>query len=734
MEISEESREITTFITKKGLFRYTRLMFGIVCAPEVFQRIMEMILSGCGNCYNYMDDIVIYGRTEEELKINEKIVLDRLKEYDVVLNEDKCIYRVRTIVFLGHTLSGSGITTTNDKINSIMMFRQPKTMEEVRSFLGLVTYVGKFIPDLATTTEPLRNLTKKDACFVWKQEHDLAFEQLKSQLTGPMVLGYYSVTDRTQLYADASPVGLGAVLVQFKNSEPRIISYASKSLSETEKRYCQTEKEALALVWAVERFHFYLYGRNFELITDHKPLEVIFSPKSKPCARIERWVLRLQSYRFKVIHKAGKNNIADPLSRLVAFEPTNISFDEINEEYVYAVLTFSAPVAIKLSEIKAHSEDDETIAAVRNALDTGIWSECTKPFKPFETELCFVDNILLRSNKIVMPEKLRTRTLELAHEGHPGIAKMKQRLRIKVWWPKIDVDAEAYVKKCHGCTMVSAPPPPEPLRRKELPSKPWQHIAIDFLGPLPSGDTLFVIVDYYSRYIEVEIMRKTDASVTISRLEKIFARFGNPESITADNGPPFNSNEFKRFCVENNIDLVNTIPHWPQQNGEVERQNRSLVKRLKISQNEKRDWKKDLLTYLIMYRSTPHSTTQKTPSELLFGRTIRDKLPSMEQSIPTDDEVRDNDKLSKEKGKEYADRKRHAKPSEIGIGDIVWLKQFEKTNKLTPTFIPIPHKVIEKKGSELVVEGVDSSVRYRRNVAHVVKAVSTVRRVKDILI
>lgn len=235
MEISEESREITTFITKKGLFRYTRLMFGIVCAPEVFQRIMEMILSGCENCYNYMDDIVIYGKTEEELKINEKIVLDRLKKYDVVLNEDKCIYRVRTIVFLGHTLSGNGITTTNDKINSITMFRQPKTMEEVRSFLGLVTYVGKFIPDLATTTEPLRNLTKKDARFEWKQEHDLAFEKLKSQLTGPMVLGYYSVTNRTQLYADASPVGLGAVLVQFKENEPRIISYASKSLQKQKK-------------------------------------------------------------------------------------------------------------------------------------------------------------------------------------------------------------------------------------------------------------------------------------------------------------------------------------------------------------------------------------------------------------------------------------------------------------------------------------------------------------------
>lgn len=182
------------------------------------------------------------------------------------------------------------------------MFRSPNTVEEVRSFLGLVTYVGKFITNLATVNEPLRKLTKKDVAFEWGEDQQNAFAYLKEQLSNPTTLGYYKLSDRTQLYADASPVGLGAVLVQFDGTEPRIISYASKSLSDTEKRYCQTEKEALALVWAVERFHFYLFGRSFELITDHKALEVIFSSKSKPCARIERWVLRLQSYRYTVIY------------------------------------------------------------------------------------------------------------------------------------------------------------------------------------------------------------------------------------------------------------------------------------------------------------------------------------------------------------------------------------------------------------------------------------------------
>lgn len=185
-----------------------------------------------------------------------------------------------------------------------------------------------------------------------------------------------------------------------------------------------------------------------------------------------------------------------------------------------------------------------------------------------------------------MPERLQNRTIQLAHEGHPGMTKMKQRLRAKVWWPKIDAAAENCVKKCHGCTMVSAPPPPEPIKRTLLPNEPWKHIAIDFMGPLPSNDNLLVVVDYFSRFVEVEIMKKIDSGETIKRLRTMFARFGFPESITADNGRQFVSDEFKKYCQENNTKLISTTPYWPQMNGEVERQNRSILKQLIICQNE----------------------------------------------------------------------------------------------------------------------------------------------------
>lgn len=292
-------------------------MFGINCAPEIFQRIMEQILVGLSGWICYLDDILIFGNTKEEHDRNLTAILARLTEFDILLNKEKCVFGTTNTVFLGHRLSEKGIEATEDKIQAIKSFRQPATSEEVRSFLGLVNFLAKFIPNLATLTEPLRQLMKSNVPFEWGPQQNNAFESLKECMMRPTILGYYDPKDKTQVIADASPVGLGAVLVQYDtNNQPRVISFAHKSLTDTEKRYAHTEKKALALVWAVERYHHYLFGRCFELVTDHKPLEVIFGPRSKPCARIERWVLRLQSYKYTVKYQAGKSNIADPLSLL----------------------------------------------------------------------------------------------------------------------------------------------------------------------------------------------------------------------------------------------------------------------------------------------------------------------------------------------------------------------------------------------------------------------------------
>lgn len=695
-------------------------MFGISCAPEMFQKLMEQILSGCDGVLVYIDDIVVHAPNRESHDRRLRKVMNRLREFNVLLNKEKCVFGVSQIRFIGHNFTASGITPIHDHLSAVREFRSPTNNEEVRSYLGLVNYVGKFIPNLATVSEPLRQLTKKGASFEWGQKQQHAFDLLKSSLMNHSTLGYYDVNDRTQVVADASPVGLGAVLIQFKSGEPRIISFANRSLTAPERNYAQTEKEALALVWGVERFHYFLFGRPFELVTDHKALEILFAPKSKPCARIERWVIRLMAYKFTVVYKPGKTNIADPLSRLLHTDPTTANKRNPTEQYIQWILSYAEPKAIKLQEIEAVAVKNDEIQAIKKALSENSWPENLALYKPFANELCFAGNILLRSTRIVMPDSLREQTLQLAHEGHPGMSVMRRRLRTKVWWPKIDRQVEDWVKKCRGCTLVSAPNPPEPLRRTTLPSGPWEHLAIDFLGPMPSGHYIFVVVDYYSRFFEVDIMTKIDSAKTIKRLKSIFARFGLPISITADNGPQLISEEFKQYCEAHDIELNTTTPYWPQMNGEVERQNKSLLKRMIICQEQKGNWQEDLEQYLLMYRSTAHSTTLKTPAEMMFGRNIRDKLPSIVQKkeVGGDDENYDHDTLMKSKGKEYADRKRHAKQSDIAEGDSVLAKRQVVTNKLATAFEPTVFKVVKRSGSEATIINTGTNSTYRRNVAH----------------
>lgn len=726
LELDEDSRYITTFITHKGIYRYKRLLFGISCASEMFQRIMEQILSGCKNVVNYIDDILVFGPTKSEHDEALEEVLAVLKDMNVLLNHSKCVFGVKEVVFLGHHLSANGIRPAEDKMTSLKSFRAPETVEELRSFLGLVNYVGRFLPNLATVTAPLRNLVVAGNRFVWEAHHQVAFETLKEMITNIKTLSYFDNSLRTRLIADASPVALGAVLVQFRSnkddSNPQIISYASKSLTPTEMKYSQTEKEGLALVWGVERHAMYLLGREFELETDHKPLEAIFAPFSKPCARMERWVLRLQAYTFKVIYKKGVNNIADSFSRLA----TMFDLNEFDGDNSYLILSIAGSAAIDTWEIEEASHRDQEFAAVRDSLRTGIWKDTlAKPYEVFKNELGFVGDILVRGTRLVVPQALRKRMIELGHEGHPGETVMKGRLRERVWWPGLDKDVLQAVKTCEGCRLTSLPDRPEPMTRRRMPTEPWIDVAIDFLGPLPTGEYLLVIIDYFSRYKEVEVMTRITAKDTAGRLDRIFTRLGYPVTITLDNGRQFASDEFDRYCRDKGITLNFTTPYWPQENGLVEKQNRSLLKRLQISHSLKRDWKADLQDYLMMYYTTPHTTTGKTPTELAFGRTIRSKIPSIRDlpSRPPITDTIDRDLIRKTRGKEMEDAQRRARPSEIIAGDTVLMKNLLPGNKLTPNFGTKEYTVVDKQGSRVTIADEETSKTYIRNSSHLKKVV-----------
>ena len=298
---------------------------------------------------------------------------------------------------------------------------------------------------------------------MWGTEQQDAFDALKDSLANAETLAYFdSNAEETKLITDASPVDLGAVLTQVQGGCERVVAYASRSLTNVERRYSQTEKEALGVDWVCERFHMYLYGVEFTLLTDHKPLEVIYSTNSRNSARIERWVLRLQPYRFKVQYVPGKHNIADQLSRLG--KGKGVCMNDDAEEFIRFVAETSTPAAMSVQEVEEESWLDPEISQLRECIITGEWDNAPTQYKAVRSELSILGKLVLRGTRLLIPAKLRDRVVDLAHEGHQGLTKTKQRLRSKVWWAGIDRQVEAKCKTCHGCQFVGSPTPLEPLK------------------------------------------------------------------------------------------------------------------------------------------------------------------------------------------------------------------------------------------------------------------------------
>ena len=281
----------------------------------------------------------------------------------------------------------------------------------------------------------------------------------------------------------------------------------------------------------------------------------------------------------------------------------------------------------------------------------------------------------------------------------------------------MDKDAEKVCKVSHGCQVTSGYDPLEPMSRVLPPTAPWQDCSADLLGPLPSGESILVVVDYFSRFLEVAILKSTTSAKIIEAISPMFARFGVPFSLRTDNGPQFVSEEFETFLRSHGVEHRRTTPLWPQANGEVERQNRSLLKCLRIAHLEKKNLRTELVTWLTAYRSTPQVTTGATPFSLMFGREMRSKLPELRRETVdvSREETRDKDWSSKT----YADDKRGAVPKSIRVGDAVLLKA-EKSNKLSSNFHPSPFKVVQKTGSEVTVRN-DVGVEFKRNTAFVKK-------------
>ena len=325
IEIDQKDRPKSAFVTSSGLFQFNRMSFGLKTAPATFQRAMEIVLAGLNydSCLCYLDDVICFGRDLREHNVRLQAVLSRFRQHNLRVKLCKCQFAATEVSFLGHRVSQDGVSADPEKVAAIRNISRPTCVKDVRSFLGLAGYYRRFIKDFATLAAPLTKLTTKQMTsrpFAWTAACDNSFTQLKQQLCAAPILAYPQFDRMFTLYTDASDVGLGAVLAQNDDTGvERVVAYASRALSERERRYATTEKEALAIHYATEHFRLYLLGRRFKIVIDHSALKWLSS--IEPKGRLGRWIMDLQEFQFFVEHRAGKiHQNADALSRLVQRE------------------------------------------------------------------------------------------------------------------------------------------------------------------------------------------------------------------------------------------------------------------------------------------------------------------------------------------------------------------------------------------------------------------------------
>ena len=705
--LDEESSYLTTFNSPYGRYRFKRMPFGLKMSQDVFQTRIDQTFEGCKGVIGIADDIVIFGKNEEDHDSNMHGMLKRCREAGVKLNPDKCFIKQDSIRFYGIICGPDGIKPDPDKVSALKQMNPPTNKQELQTFLGMANYMAPFIPSLSTLTAPLRELIKKTSVFKWNATYQEALDKVKESISKEVTLTYFDPNKETILQADASQKGLGATLLQ----EGKPIAFASKALNETESRYANIERELLAVVYGCERFHSYLYGRPFKVHSDHKPLESIHLKHlmSAP-PRLQRMLLRLQPYDLVIQYRPGKQmEIADALSRLSPEEKYPIP--DMNVGIHLVCPQFSNNM---LDRIKDSTSKDHELKVLKEQVYQG-WPnlikevpEILKPYWSYRDEIALEDGIMMKGHRIIIPKEMQPEILLKLHASHQGTEKTKLRARTSVYWRDLNKDIDNLTKSCEICQELQKSQQKQPLIQTEVPPRAWHTVATDLF--YLDGDEYLLMADYYSKYTFVRKLPKQCSSKKIIELTKeIFSEHGIPKVVRSDNGPHYDSYAFKEFAEQYGFQHITSSPHYAPSNGFIEAQVNTVKRTLKKAQSTNADPHMAMLNL----RSTPIDNKLPSPAEILLGRPIQDNLPRKIARAPSSNEVTERLLHRQQQQKYYYDRSCKVLPpllpnQKVNIQD-------PSTLKWTPA--TIQDKVEGVPRSYIVTN--DAGRTLRRNRSHI---------------
>ena len=632
LELSPESRVYTTINTHRGLYEFTRLPFGVNSAVSIFQRTMENLLAGLPGCVVYIDDILVTGKTDEEHAQNLRRVLQRLEDAGMKLKHSHIEFMSDVVVYLGHKISVRGVQPTDERINALKSAKPPKDVAELQSFIGSANYLRRFIPHFAEQMAPLYTLLKRDTKWNWGPKEQQAFEQIRNAMSTDAMLSHFSMTKNVVLQVDASGFGLGAVLLQEDEDKfLRPVAYASRVLTPPEKNYSQIEREALALVFGANKFRQYLLGKSFTFRTDHKPLLSLFDPHNAvpmlTSTRLKKWRLVLAAYTYTMEFVSGKQNVfADYLSRKPEMgSPSEVEM--ISEE----VLQLVNENVVQAEAVASETKKDPVLVQVMHNVRYGWPIEVSSELVPYyakRNEITIQNGILAWNSRVVVPESLQGILLKDLHSEHSGMVRMKRVARQHVWWPNIDKAIEEVVRMCTLC-QENGKKPPQSHGTWSWPAGPWNRLHLDFAGPF-MGRMFLVVVDSYSKFLDVIPMATANSDNVMSALRMNFCLFGLPQHIVTDNGSQFTSSVFKSFLKLNGILHTLTAPGHPATNGLAERYVGHFKSKLKLLRNED-ELHTALYRFLLTYRTTP-TANGRSPAEMLMNRQPRTRFDLLRPS------------------------------------------------------------------------------------------------------